>query len=149
MVTENDISACCFSPNKATLVFAGLHDGTICVWDHREDLSDHREVFVRSQFEKYNIEQTFLSPTFITHVQDEQNEMDHMSKVMCLRPLENRDNSNQELQSSTSNEKPSSSSNNLYQLASIEENGCLIIWTVKRVSLKPQPFEIELKLSKL
>ena len=130
MVTENDISACCFSPNKATLVFAGLYDGTICVWDHREDLSDHREVFVRSQFEKYNIEQTFLSPTFITHIQDEQNEMDHMSKVMCLRPLENRDNNNQELQSSTSNEKTSSSSNNLYQLASIEENGCLIIWTV-------------------
>ena len=56
--------------------------------------------------------------------------MDHMSKVMCLRPLENRDNSNQELQSSTNSEKTSSSSNNLYQLASIEENGCLIIWTV-------------------
>ena len=131
MVTENAISACCFSPNKATLVFAGLFDGTICVWDHREDLSDHREVYVKCQFERYGNEQTFLSPTFITHIQDDQELTDHMSKVTCLKPLENRDNNNQDFQATTSNEdKTSSSSNNLFQLASIEENGCLIIWTV-------------------
>jgi WD40 repeat protein len=133
MVTENDISSCCFSPNKATLVFAGLLDGTICVWDHREDLSDHREVFVRCQFEQFN-EQTFLSPTYITHNQDE--ETYHMSKVTSMRSLENRDsnietdggygNAASETQVSSS----SSSTNNLFQLASIEENGCLIIWTV-------------------
>ena len=132
MVTENDISSCCFSPNKATLVFAGLLDGTICVWDHREDLSDHREVFVRCQFEQFN-EQTFLSPTYITHNQDE--ETYHMSKVVCMRSLENRD-SNTETDVSSGRTDPatetqaSSSTNNLFQLASIEENGCLIIWTV-------------------
>ena len=133
MVTENDISTCCFSPNKATLVFAGLYNGTICVWDHREDSSDHREVFVRCQFEQYSNEQTFLSPTFITHIQDEQEGTYHMSKVTCLKPLEVRDNNNQDLQDHMSNETKSastSSTNNLFQLASIEENGCLIIWTV-------------------
>ena len=125
MVSENDISACCFSPNKATLVFAGLLDGTICVWDHREDLSDHREVFVRCQFEKFN-DHTFLSPTYVTHKHED--ETYHMSKIMCLRPLENRDNSDGGVASES--KISSSSSTNLFQLASIEENGCLMIWTV-------------------
>ena len=56
-----------------------------------------------------------------------------MSKVTCLKPLEARDNNNQDLQDHMSNETKSastSSTNNLFQLASIEENGCLIIWTV-------------------
>ena len=130
MVSENDISACCFSPNKATLVFAGLLDGTICVWDHREDLSDHREVFLRSQFEKYN-EHTFLAPTYVTHNLGE--ETYHMSKVMSLKPLENRENHAQMIPSASSVEiksHKSTASNNQFQLASIEENGCLIIWTV-------------------
>ena len=125
MVSENDISSCCFSPNKATLVFAGLQDGTICVWDHREDLSDHREVFLRCQFEQFK-DQTFLAPTYITHKEDD--ETYHMSKVMSLRTLENRDNTEPGV--TTDNQSSSLSSTNLFQLASIEENGCLIIWTV-------------------
>ena len=123
MVSETDISACCFSPNKATLVFAGLLDGTVCVWDHREDVSDHREVFVRCQFEQFS-QQTFLSPTYVTHKQDD--EIYHVSKIMCLRPLENRENS--DARASSENHSPSST--NHFQLASIEENGCVIIWTV-------------------
>ena len=120
------VTSCCFSPNKATLVFAGFLDGTVCVWDLREELSEHREIYMRCQFESCN-QQTFLSPTFITHQQGGAEKV-HKSKITCLRPLENRDG--REGESKSHAQSASTSSTNLFQLASIEENGCLIIWTV-------------------
>ena len=126
MVSQNDISSCCFSPSKATLVFAGLIDGTVCIWDLREDLSEHREVYTRCQFEKCREQITFVSPTYVTH-SDEGGESTgggeniHKSKITCLRPLENWEEGTSQVQKSSTNP---------FQLASIEENGNLIIWTV-------------------
>lgn len=34
----------CFSPLKASLAFAGMDDGAVCVWNLREAAAKHREV---------------------------------------------------------------------------------------------------------
>uniref|UniRef100_A0A8D0GXX5 Dynein 2 intermediate chain 1 n=1 Tax=Sphenodon punctatus TaxID=8508 RepID=A0A8D0GXX5_SPHPU len=41
LVCESEVTCCCFSPSKATLVFAGTIDGSVLVWDLREDARMH------------------------------------------------------------------------------------------------------------
>ena len=40
----NRCSCVTFSPTKASAVFAGLDDGTVCAWDLREGTAKHKEV---------------------------------------------------------------------------------------------------------
>ncbi|KAL7976498.1 hypothetical protein Chor_008447 [Crotalus horridus] len=54
------VTCCCFSPCKATLVFAGTVDGSVLVWDLREDSRMHQCVKVNET------NWTFRSPTFST-----------------------------------------------------------------------------------
>ena len=44
LVASGGITACCFSPLKASVAIAGLVDGTVCAWDLREAFSFHQEV---------------------------------------------------------------------------------------------------------
>ena len=44
LVASGCVTACCFSPLKASVAIAGLVDGTVCAWDLREAFSFHQEV---------------------------------------------------------------------------------------------------------
>ena len=44
LVASGVVTACCFSPLKASVAIAGLVDGTVCAWDLREAFSFHQEV---------------------------------------------------------------------------------------------------------
>ncbi|XP_041823466.1 cytoplasmic dynein 2 intermediate chain 1 isoform X2 [Melanotaenia boesemani] len=41
LVYESEVQCCCFSPGKATLVFAGTSVGSVVLWDLREHASNH------------------------------------------------------------------------------------------------------------
>lgn len=54
------VSCCCFSPSRTTLVFAGTIDGSLLVWDLREDSRIHPHMtFGETDW-------TFRVPTFST-----------------------------------------------------------------------------------
>uniref|UniRef100_A0A8D2IR02 WD repeat domain 60 n=1 Tax=Varanus komodoensis TaxID=61221 RepID=A0A8D2IR02_VARKO len=57
---ESQVTCCCFSPSKATLVFAGTVDGSVLVWDLREHARMHHCLKVN------DTDWTFRSPTFST-----------------------------------------------------------------------------------
>ena len=42
LVTSGSVSSVCFSPTKASMVFAGMMDGSISVWDLRESYALHQ-----------------------------------------------------------------------------------------------------------
>lgn len=54
------VKCCCFSPGKATLVFAGTSVGSVVLWDLREYASDHYHLTIEEE------EWTFRRPTFST-----------------------------------------------------------------------------------
>lgn len=54
------VQCCCFSPGKATLVFAGTSVGSVLLWDLREQASIHYRLKIGQD------EWTFRQPTFST-----------------------------------------------------------------------------------
>ncbi|KAF2984030.1 hypothetical protein EK904_008070 [Melospiza melodia maxima] len=60
--TVLQVMCCCFSPSKATLVFAGTADGSLLVWDLREDSRMHPCMMISET------EWTFRVPTFSTEM---------------------------------------------------------------------------------
>lgn len=54
------VQCCCFSPGKATLVFAGTSVGSVLLWDLREQASIHYRLTIGQE------EWTFRQPTFST-----------------------------------------------------------------------------------
>uniref|UniRef100_A0A8C3LDV2 WD repeat domain 60 n=1 Tax=Chrysolophus pictus TaxID=9089 RepID=A0A8C3LDV2_CHRPC len=60
LICDSQVLCCCFSPSKTTLVFAGTVDGSLLVWDLREDTRMHPHVtFSETDW-------TFRVPTFST-----------------------------------------------------------------------------------
>lgn len=115
LVTHNVVSSCCFSPHKASIAFAGLVDGTVVGWDLRESLNIHQEV-KRDLTE--NGDFIFRSPTFSTNAGPDE----HNSTIKSVAPLPEakREQSTEEF----------NDSGGAFQLISVEEQGCAIIWTV-------------------
>lgn len=105
VANSGDISAIIFSPFKASIAFAGSQDGVIAAWDLREHSSIHQEVSTNSE-----MEWIFRSPTFTTN--SPSSEDGHDSKVTSMKILTSGD------------------SNATFQLATLEERGILLIWTV-------------------
>lgn len=60
LISESEVTCCCFSPLKACLLFAGTAHGSVVVWDLREDSRIHRYVKLSEGF------WTFRTPTFST-----------------------------------------------------------------------------------
>uniref|UniRef100_A0A3Q0SNL5 WD repeat domain 60 n=1 Tax=Amphilophus citrinellus TaxID=61819 RepID=A0A3Q0SNL5_AMPCI len=58
--SEFQIQCCCFSPGKATMVFAGTSIGSVVLWDLREQASNHSRLKMGEE------EWTFRQPTFST-----------------------------------------------------------------------------------
>ncbi|KAJ0059726.1 hypothetical protein NL108_011214, partial [Boleophthalmus pectinirostris] len=60
LLYESEVQCCCFSPGKATLVFAGTTVGSVVLWDLREHTSNHHQMTIGGD------EWTFRQPSFST-----------------------------------------------------------------------------------
>lgn len=49
LVCSSEPRCCCFSPIRPSLVFAGMVDGSIAMWDLREPTSIHRSTVVSDE----------------------------------------------------------------------------------------------------
>ncbi|XP_060068052.1 cytoplasmic dynein 2 intermediate chain 1-like [Ylistrum balloti] len=121
LACESQPTCCCFSPNRTTLAFAGMVDGSICVWDLREQSSMHRSVSYD------NREHILRYPTFNTAgVMDVDN---HHSPVTTLNPV-----SNYSINSADSGRNEDTGTGLSFQLISCEEQGVLNFWVVAEIT---------------
>lgn len=60
LVAVHEITAACFNTSTANLVFAGQEDGSLCMWDLRENSHCHQKV------ETEHREWVLRSPTYST-----------------------------------------------------------------------------------
>ncbi|XP_053115144.1 cytoplasmic dynein 2 intermediate chain 1 isoform X2 [Hemicordylus capensis] len=118
---ESQVTCCCFSPIKATLVFAGTADGSVLVWDLREDSRMHHCMKVNET------DWTFRSPTFSTD--GVFTSVNHMCPVLTIETISTSvfKEQNCGLSYLSSQEEMLGLS---FQIASMDENGTLSVWVV-------------------
>ncbi|XP_054848145.1 cytoplasmic dynein 2 intermediate chain 1 isoform X2 [Eublepharis macularius] len=118
---RSQVTCCCFSPSKATLVFAGTVDGLVLVWDLREDSRMHHCI----NFNEMNW--AFRSPTFSTD--GVFTSVSHMCPILTIEPVATTifKEQNCGLSYLSSREEMSGLS---FQIASMDENGTLSLWVV-------------------
>uniref|UniRef100_H3CJY9 Dynein 2 intermediate chain 1 n=1 Tax=Tetraodon nigroviridis TaxID=99883 RepID=H3CJY9_TETNG len=121
LVYESEVRCCCFSPGKATLVFAGTSVGSVVLWDLRECASDHYRLTIEEE------EWTFRQPTFSTDAVMASS--GHFSPVTSIEavPSAAAGELRSEVPLLASQEESSGLS---FQLASLDETGLLNIWVV-------------------
>uniref|UniRef100_A0A8C3GFE1 Dynein 2 intermediate chain 1 n=1 Tax=Cairina moschata TaxID=8855 RepID=A0A8C3GFE1_CAIMO len=79
LICDSEVLCCCFSPSRTTLVFAGTIDGSLLVWDLREDSRIHPHVtFGETDW-------TFRVPTFSTD--GVLNSVNHTSPIVAVEPV--------------------------------------------------------------
>ncbi|XP_061442948.1 cytoplasmic dynein 2 intermediate chain 1 [Rhineura floridana] len=121
LLCESQVTCCCFSPSKATLVFAGTIDGSVLVWDLREDSRMHHCMKVNET------DWTFRSPTFSTDGVFAS--VSHTYPVLTIEPVSTSvfKEQNCGLSYLSSQEEMLGLS---FQIASMDENGALSLWVV-------------------
>ncbi|XP_063777991.1 cytoplasmic dynein 2 intermediate chain 1 isoform X2 [Pseudophryne corroboree] len=119
LICESEVKCCCFSPSKASLVFAGTADGSVVVWDLREDFSMHQTMRIE------DTNWTFRSATFSTDGVFTQ--VGHSLPVKAIEPVPSTEAKDHEMSSLSSREEMSGLS---FQVASLDESGHLIFWVV-------------------
>ncbi|NXJ15484.1 WDR60 protein, partial [Odontophorus gujanensis] len=121
LICDSEVLCCCFSPSKTTLVFAGTVDGSLLVWDLREDARMHPHVtFSEADW-------TFRVPTFSTD--GVLNSVNHTSPILAVEPVSTPlyADQNYGLLSLSNQEEMSGPP---FQIASMDENGILNMWVV-------------------
>ncbi|XP_042332248.1 LOW QUALITY PROTEIN: cytoplasmic dynein 2 intermediate chain 1 [Sceloporus undulatus] len=118
---ESQVTCCCFSPSKAILAFAGTVDGSVLVWDLREDSRMHHSIKVNET------NWTFRSPTFSTDGVFAS--INHTCPVLMIEPVSTSvfKEQNSGLSYLSSPEEILGLS---FQIASMDENGSLSLWVV-------------------
>ncbi|XP_017795904.1 PREDICTED: WD repeat-containing protein 60 [Habropoda laboriosa] len=109
------ITACCFHLTNYNVVFAGLQDGSISLWDLKEDEMWHHKITDKAN----ELDWTIRMPTYTTATKTEINTQ--ISQIVAIRIL------------SKIEEKSLEHRNNKFvpiQICSLNENGSLIIWSV-------------------
>ncbi|KAM7037576.1 cytoplasmic dynein 2 intermediate chain 1 [Passerculus sandwichensis] len=121
LICDSEVMCCCFSPSKATLVFAGTADGSLLVWNLREDSRMHPCMMISET------EWTFRVPTFSTD--GILNSVNHTSPILAVEPVSTSLSSDHSygLSSLSYQEEMSSPP---FQIASMDENGILNMWVV-------------------
>ncbi|XP_053268288.1 cytoplasmic dynein 2 intermediate chain 1 isoform X1 [Pleuronectes platessa] len=121
LVYESEVQCCCFSPGKATLVFAGTSVGSVVLWDLREQTSNHYCLKIGEE------EWTFRQPTFSTSAVMAASA--HLSSVSSVEvvPSTAAGGLRPEVPLLASEEESSGLS---FQLASLDESGVLNFWVV-------------------
>ncbi|XP_078519404.1 cytoplasmic dynein 2 intermediate chain 1 isoform X2 [Lissotriton helveticus] len=121
LVCESEVKCCCFSPGKATLVFAGTTDGSVVVWDLREDSNMHHSMMIG------DCNWVFRSATFSTD--GVLTSVNHVCPVLSIESISTTifKEKNHGLTPLTSEEETAGLS---FQMASLDENGHLNLWVV-------------------
>ncbi|XP_077347262.1 cytoplasmic dynein 2 intermediate chain 1 isoform X2 [Lithobates pipiens] len=120
LMCESEVKCCCFSPGKASLVFAGTVDGSVLVWDLREDFSMHQTLTIE------DVNWTFRSVTFSTD--GVFSYVNHTHQVKSIEPVPTVEAKEPGISAlSSQGEEVSGLS---FQIASLDENGHLIFWVV-------------------
>ncbi|XP_061613779.1 cytoplasmic dynein 2 intermediate chain 1 isoform X2 [Phyllopteryx taeniolatus] len=119
LLCESEVQCCCFSPGKATLVFAGTRIGSVALWDLREPDGNHHRLKVGED------EWTFRRPTFSTDAVPSV----HFSSVTSVEivPTTVAGGAGPEAVFLASEEELLGLS---FQLASMDDNGLLNLWVV-------------------
>ncbi|KAM4606086.1 cytoplasmic dynein 2 intermediate chain 1 [Polymixia lowei] len=121
LVYESEVRCCCFSPGKATLVFAGTSVGSVALWDLREYAGNHYRLKIGDD------EWTFRHPTFSTDaVLAASGHLSSVSSVEAL-PSAAAGAPGSDVPLLASEEASAGLS---FQLASLDENGVLNLWVV-------------------
>ncbi|XP_072268713.1 cytoplasmic dynein 2 intermediate chain 1 isoform X2 [Pyxicephalus adspersus] len=120
LMCESEVKCCCFSPGKASLVFAGTVDGSVLVWDLREDVSMHQTITIE------NANWTFRSVTFSTD--GVFTSVNHTHPVKSIEPVPSAEAKDHGISTLSSQEEDVSGLS--FQLASLDENGHLMFWVV-------------------
>ncbi|KAK3591390.1 hypothetical protein CHS0354_005310 [Potamilus streckersoni] len=130
LACESQPKCCCFSPVKPTLVFAGMVDGSIAVWDLREIASLHKSVVVNSH------EYLLRFPTYDTAgVLDNEN---HHSPVNSICPIYSYMTMSNKSDQQFSDPSDDSSAGLSFQLVSTEDMAVLHFWVVAEI-MHPDP----------
>ncbi|KAG7200603.1 hypothetical protein KM043_001161 [Ampulex compressa] len=106
------ITACCFHLSNSNVVFAGHQDGSISLWDLREDEMWHQRVTDRAN----GLDWTIRTATYTTALNVDVNS--HVAEVVAIRTL-----------SKVEVERRSEAKFVPIQICSLDESGLLIIWT--------------------
>ncbi|KAG5308893.1 WDR60 protein, partial [Pseudoatta argentina] len=107
------ITACCFHLTNCNTVFAGLEDGSLSLWDLKEDEMWHQKITDKAN----ELEWVIRTPTYTTTA-----ELDaHTSQVVAIRVLSKIE---------TTYAKERSNKFIPIQICSLDEDGCLIIWSI-------------------
>ncbi|KAM8967161.1 cytoplasmic dynein 2 intermediate chain 1 [Pelodytes ibericus] len=125
LTCESQVTCCCFSPGKVSLVFAGTADGSVVVWDLREDISLHHTVTLA------DTSWTFRSATFSTD--GVFTKVNHSSPITAVETVLSAAYKEHGMASLSSQEEVSSSS---FQIATLDETGHLILWVVVELRKK-------------
>ncbi|XP_029047620.2 cytoplasmic dynein 2 intermediate chain 1 [Osmia bicornis bicornis] len=108
------ITACCFHLTNYNVVFAGLQDGSISLWDLKEDEMWHHKVIDKANERNWTIRMsTYTTTNTETNI--------HTSQIVAIRIL------------SKIEEKSLEQRSNKFvpiQICSLNEKGSLIIWSV-------------------
>ncbi|XP_019613494.1 PREDICTED: WD repeat-containing protein 60-like [Branchiostoma belcheri] len=125
LMCEGTPTCCCFSPTRPTLAFAGTNHGSVVVWDLRELSSMHFVYKVGQE------EWLIRSPTYTTDgVLGSDN---HHGPVNSLVPVVSVEESHRAAVSAEKMQTAHSGGLS-FQLASMDEGGAIIFWTVIEVS---------------
>ncbi|KAK2860052.1 hypothetical protein Q7C36_004218 [Tachysurus vachellii] len=117
--SATQVQSCCFSPGKATLVFAGTDIGSVLVWDLREHSGSH--LHIRVCEEKW----TLRHPTFSTDAV--LSGVGHFSPIVSVEPV--LVNVGAGLRDPLLPEQEESLGLS-FQLGSLDETGLLNLWVV-------------------
>ncbi|XP_068790393.1 cytoplasmic dynein 2 intermediate chain 1 isoform X2 [Struthio camelus] len=121
LICDSEVQSCCVSPSKTTLVFAGTVDGSLLVWDLREDSRMHPQMTFGGT------DWAFRVPTFSTD--GILNSVNHTSPILAVEPVLTSlyAEQNYGLSSLSYQEEMSDCP---FQIASMDENGILNMWVV-------------------
>ncbi|KAK6639390.1 hypothetical protein RUM43_007663 [Polyplax serrata] len=108
LVASNRLTSCCFGPNQGNLVFAGLSDGSVCLWDLRESTAFHSQLMDDSNG------WILQSPTYTTAG----TENNHNSTIVSINLVDRS-----ERQGGIQDFTP-------LQVCSLDKNGTVTIWSV-------------------
>ncbi|CAL7937715.1 unnamed protein product [Xylocopa violacea] len=109
------ITACCFHLTNYNVVFAGLQDGSICLWDLKENEMWHRKIIDKAN----ELDWIIRMPTYTTATNIKTD--NRTSQIVAIRILTKIEEISLEQH------------NNKFvpiQICSLNENGSLIIWSV-------------------
>ncbi|OCT73877.1 cytoplasmic dynein 2 intermediate chain 1 isoform X1 [Xenopus laevis] len=118
LICDAEVKCCCFSPGRAALVFAGTVDGSVAVWDLREDPTMHHTMKIA------DTNWTFRSATFSTD--GVFTPITHRGSVRAIEPVPSAAYKDHGLSLLSSQEVSGFS----FQIASLDESAHLVLWVV-------------------